>query len=155
MKKYVFIVMIMSFIIVGCSAFRDKENEGCEKAIKTFQKACNELNDEEMYECIYKEYIDSEFVDNEYLNKKIYKTLDNFLNSFFSSFVIDVDKKEILETLNIEIIDSSVFLFRVDARVKCILKFKIDNIEQKRETKIKMKKIDGEWYISAIDNIYS
>ena len=81
--------------------------------------------------------------------------LDNFLNLFFSSFVIDMDKKEILETLNIEIIDSSVFLSRVDARVKCILKFKIDDIEQKREAKIKMKKIDGEWYISTIDNISS
>lgn len=81
--------------------------------------------------------------------------LDNFLNLFFSSFVIDVDKKEILETLNIEIMDSSVFLFSGDARVKCILKFKMDDREQKREAKIKMKKIDDEWYISTIDNISS
>lgn len=155
MKKYISIIMIMSFVIVGCSVFKDKENVRCEKAIKIFQKACNELNDEKIYKCIYKEYIDCKLVDSDYLNKKIYMELDNFLNSFFSSFMIDMDKKEILETLNIEIIDSSVFLSRVDARIKCILKFKIDNIKQKREAKIKMKKIDGEWYISTIDNIYS
>lgn len=154
MKKFIILITVMSFIIVGCSAFKNGENRKCENVLKNFQKVCNELDEKQMQEFICPvEYIESEYIDCTFLNKKISELLNDFLDMFFLSFRIctDKDKQEMLRTLDIDILDSGVSILGDSAKVKCIFRFEKKGEKQEKKVNVKMKKIEDNWYIEGIE----